>query len=74
MVVFLAAVGWKIQARNAAHGGQEMLRLRVYDKLNILVGQGRVAKTITTSGKEYRGLASLAAALPVVALVPPLPV
>jgi len=39
-------------ARNAAHGGQEMLRLRTYDKLQTLVREGRVTKT----GKKYKGV------------------
>ena len=62
----------KLRARNAAGGGQEMLRLRVYEKLQTLVGDGRVEKTVTKLGKKYRGLASLAGALPVVTFVPPL--
>ena len=56
----------KLRAGKAANGGEEMLRLRMYEKLQNLVGQGVVEKTRTKSGKEYRGLASLASALPVV--------
>lgn len=39
----------KLRARNATSGGQEMLRLRVYEKLQILATQGLVKKT----GKSY---------------------
>jgi len=48
-----------LRARNAASGGEEMLRLRAYEKLQNLVSRGMVKK----SGKKYRGLASLAKAL-----------
>jgi hypothetical protein len=49
----------KLRNRNAASGGEEMLRLRAYEKLQNLVSRGMVKKT----GKKYRGLASLANAL-----------
>ena len=39
-----------LQARNAAHGGEEMLRLRLYEKLQGLVQIGSVEK----AGKSYR--------------------
>ena len=39
-------------ARNAASGGDEMLRLRTYDKLQNLVREGQVKKT----GKKYKGV------------------
>ena len=55
----------KLRARNLASGGEEMLRLRVYEKLHELVRRGMVDKTITAGVKEYLGLASLATALPV---------
>ena len=42
-----------LKARNAASGGEEMLRLRIYEKLQNLVQVGVVKKT----GKEYRGVA-----------------
>jgi hypothetical protein len=58
-----------LRARNLASGGEEMLRLRAYEKLQTLVGRGMVKKTITKGGKHYKGLASLAAALPVIANV-----
>lgn len=40
-----------LQRRKAAHGGEEMLRLRAYDKLQGMVQQGIVEK----EGKLYRG-------------------
>ena len=40
-----------LRARNAASGGEEMLRLRAYEKLQALVGAGVVKKT----GKNYMG-------------------
>jgi len=49
-----------LKARNAASGGEEMLRLRAYEKLQNLVSRGMVKKT----GKKYKGLAALAKALP----------
>ena len=51
-----------LRARNAASGGEEMLRLRAYEKLQTLVSRGMVKKT----GKKYKGLASLSNALPTV--------
>lgn len=39
----------RLRARNATSGGEEMLRLRVYEKLQILVAQGIVSK----DGKQY---------------------
>ena len=41
-----------LRARNAAGGGEEMLRLRAYEKLQNLVQAGVVKKT----GKEYKGV------------------
>ena len=43
-----------LRARNAASGGEEMLRLRAYEKLQSLVSRGVVRKT----GKKYAGVAS----------------
>ena len=40
-----------LRARNAASGGEEMLRLRAYEKLQNLVQQGQVKKT----GKRSQG-------------------
>jgi hypothetical protein len=47
-----------LRARNAASGGEEMLRLRSYEKLQNLVSRGAVKKT----GKKYKGLPSALAA------------
>src|SRR5947207_10292313 len=44
----------KLRARNAASGGEEMLRLRAYEKLQNLVARGAVKK----NGKKYKGLPS----------------
>lgn len=41
-----------LKERNAVSGGEEMLRLRAYEKLQNLVTRGLVEK----NGKEYRGL------------------
>src|SRR6476646_2930707 len=50
----------RLRARNAASGGEEMLRLRAYEKLQNLVARGAVKK----NGKKYKGLpAALAAAI-----------
>ncbi len=43
-----------LKERNAASGGEEMLRLRAYEKLQNLVDAGIVKKV----GKEYRGVAA----------------
>jgi hypothetical protein len=45
--------------RNAANGGQEILRLRAYDKLQKLVFSGAVKK----SGKIYKGNSAALAAM-----------
>ena len=44
----------KLRARNAANGGEEMLRLRAYEKLQNLVARGAVRK----NGKKYKGLSA----------------
>jgi hypothetical protein len=46
-----------LRARNAASGGEEMLRLRVYEKLQGLVNQGAVDRTINGITKKYKGVA-----------------
>src|SRR5947207_14264232 len=46
-----------LRERNAASGGEEMLRLRVYEKLQGLVGRGAVNRTITGTTKKYKGVA-----------------
>lgn len=43
-----------LRERNAVGGGEEMLRLRAYEKLQNLVGHGFVEK----NGKQYRGIGS----------------
>jgi hypothetical protein len=57
-----AIVHENLRQRNAASGGEEMLRLRAYEKLQNLVARGVVKKT----GKSYKGdsgaLAAMAAA------------
>src|SRR5438876_9394188 len=45
-----------LRDRNAASGGEEMLRLRVYEKLQGLVGQGAVNRTVTGTTKKYKGV------------------
>ena len=40
-----------------ASGGEVMLRLRVYEKLQGLVGQGAVNRTVTGITKKYKGVA-----------------
>src|SRR5437870_13922768 len=42
--------------RNLASGGEEMLRLRVYEKLQGLVSQGAVNRTITEITKKNKGV------------------
>jgi len=56
----------KLRARKAAGSSEEMLRLRIYEKLQQLVAQGGVKKTITGEVKKYKGTASLASVLPAV--------
>ena len=46
----------KLRERNAASGGEEMLRLRVYEKLQGLVGQGAVNRTVNGIVKKYKGV------------------
>src|ERR1700736_4705181 len=47
-----------LRERNAASGGEEMLRLRAYEKLQNLVNQGAVKKTVDGINKKYRGVAA----------------
>ena len=47
-----------LKSRKAVGGGEEMLRLRAYEKLQDLVQAGIVTKT----GKEYRGVKTALAA------------
>src|SRR3984957_14596388 len=46
-----------LRARNAASGGEEMLRLRVYEKLQGLGRQGAVDRTVNGITKKYKGVA-----------------
>ena len=45
----------RLKERNAVSGGEEMLRLRAYEKLQNLVTRGMIEK----NGKEYKGLEKL---------------
>ena len=54
-----------LRARKLANGGEDMLRLRLYEKLQDLVRKGMVETALSSGVKEYFGLASLATALPV---------
>ena len=47
-----------LRERNAASGGEEMLRLRAYEKLQGLVSQGAVNRTVTGITKKYKGVAA----------------
>src|SRR5436309_2118583 len=58
-----------LRARNAASGGEEMLRLRAYEKLQNLVQRGMVKKT----DKKYKGLASLSSLIPPPVVPPVVP-
>ena len=53
----------KLRARNAASGGEEMLRLRAYEKLQGLVNQGAVTRTAAGLTKKYKGVAARIAVL-----------
>jgi hypothetical protein len=64
-VIFL-----NLRERNVASGGEEMLRLRAYEKLQNLVQRGMVKK----NGKKYRGLASALATVVTAPSAPPAPV
>ena len=45
----------RLKERNAVSGGEEMLRLRAYEKLQNLVTRGLVEKSV----KEYKGLSRI---------------
>lgn len=47
-----------LRERNAASGGEEMLRLRAYEKLQGLVSQGVVNRTANGITKKYKGVAA----------------
>jgi hypothetical protein len=46
-----------LRKRNLASGGEEMLRLRVYEKLQGLVGKGAVNRILAGTTKKYKGVA-----------------
>ena len=46
-----------LRERNAASGGEEMLRLRTYEKLQGLVNQGAVTRKVNGVAKKYTGVA-----------------
>jgi hypothetical protein len=52
-----------LRERNAASGGEEMLRLRTYEKLQGLVSQGAVNREVTGVTKKYKGVAARMAVL-----------
>ena len=52
-----------LRERNAASGGEEMLRLRVYEKLQGLVSRGAVNRTVNGITKKYKGVAPRMATL-----------
>ena len=62
-----------LRARKLASGGEDMLRLRLYEKLQELVQRGLVETTSSAGVKEYSGLASLAGSLPPLAGALPAP-
>ena len=45
-----------LRERNATTGGEELLRLRVYEKLQGLVHQGAVKRTVIGITKKYKGV------------------
>src|SRR5215216_4776574 len=45
-----------LRERNAASGGEEMLRLRSYEKLQGLVSQGAVDRKVNGITKKYKGV------------------
>src|SRR3954467_9724600 len=52
-----------LRERNAASGGEEMLRLRCYEKLQSLVAQGAVERKVNGIVKKYKGVPAKLAAL-----------
>ena len=52
-----------LRERNAASGGEEMLRLRAYEKLQTLVSQGVVNRTVNGITKKYKGVTARLVAL-----------
>jgi hypothetical protein len=62
-----AQVYERLKARNAVSGGEEMLRLRAYEKLHNLISMGMVKK----DAKKYKGIPKQLATLQTTP--PPLP-
>jgi len=58
-----------LKARNAASGGEEMLRLRAYEKLQNLVARGMVKK----DQKKYKGIPKQLATLEIIPPKAPAP-
>src|SRR6187399_3140567 len=58
-----------LRARNAASGGEEMLRLRAYEKLQNLVARGMVKKEL----KKYKGIPKQLATLEIIPPKAPAP-
>src|SRR6201987_851242 len=52
-----------LRERNAASGGEEMLRLRTYEKLQGLVHQGAVKRTVAGTTKKCKGVPARMAVL-----------
>ena len=52
-----------LRERNAASGGEEMLRLRCYEKLQSLVSQGVVDRKVNGTVKKYKGVPARLATL-----------
>ena len=52
-----------LRERNAANGGEELLRLRAYEKLQGLVHRGAVIRTVTGITKKYKGVSKRMVAL-----------
>ena len=52
-----------LRERNAASGGEEMLRLRCYDKLQTLVSKGVVDRKVNGTVKKYKGVSARLAVL-----------
>src|SRR5258708_30958134 len=63
-VIFL-----NLRERNAASGGEEKLRLRTYEKLQSLVSQGAVTRTLTGIVKKYKGVGGRLAVITAQAIV-----
>jgi len=52
-----------LRERNATSGGEEMLRLRSYEKLQSLVSQGAVGRKVNGITKKYKGVPARMTAL-----------